>query len=238
MNQKKERIGRVIVINRFPVKSILGESLSSAIVDQRGILGDRLWAIKNEHGKFGSSKTTRRFQQMEGLFNYKAKYEQDTLILTMPDGNEFRSDQDRVHEALSELLGIQVKLVKEESISHFDEGPISIITTSGLKMLSQEIGEIVDPRRFRANMLFNTEGTGYHEEEWVGRRIQVGPSVILRIVAPLERCIMVNNSQEDLKQDARILRTLVNNHSAMFGVWAKVEENGEVSVGDEAILLD
>jgi uncharacterized protein len=31
---------------------------------------------------------------------------------------------------------------------------------------------------------------------------------------------------------------LVNNHSAMFGVWAKVEEYGEVSVGDEAILLD
>jgi uncharacterized protein len=238
LNQKKERIGRVIEINRFPVKSILGESLSSAIVSQRGIVGDRLWALKNENGKFGSGKTTRRFQQMEGLFNYKARYERDTLIVTMPDGNEFRGDQERIHEALSELLGIQVRLVKEESISHFDEGPISIITTSALRMLSQDIGEIVDPRRFRANMLFETEGTGHHEDEWVGRRIQIGPSVTLRIVDPLERCIMVNNSQEELKQDSRILRTLVNNHSAMFGVWAKVEEYGEVSVGDEAILLD
>jgi uncharacterized protein len=173
----------------------LGESLSSALVDHRGILGDRLWAIKNENGKFGSGKTTRRFQQMEGLFNYKARYERDTLIVTMPDGNEFLGDQERVHEALSELLGIQVRLVKEESISHFDEGPISIITTSALNMLSKDLGEIVDPRRFRASLLFETEGTGYLEDEWVGRLIQVGPSVTLRIVAPLQRCIMVNNSQ-------------------------------------------
>ena len=71
MNQKKERIGRIKEINRFPVKSILGESLSSAIVNHRGVLGDRLWAIKNENGKFGSGKTTRRFQQMEGLLTIK-----------------------------------------------------------------------------------------------------------------------------------------------------------------------
>ncbi|WP_264740639.1 MOSC domain-containing protein [Cytobacillus firmus] len=238
MNQKKECIGRVKEINRFPVKSILGESLSSALVDNRGILGDRLWAIKNENGKFGSGKTTRRFQQMEGLFNYKARYECDTPILTMPDGTEYRGDQERVNKALSELLGFPVTLAKEESISHFDEGPISIITTSALNMLSKDLGEIVDPRRFRANMLIETEATGFLEDEWVDRLIQVGASVTLKIIAPLQRCIMINNPQEELKQDARILRTLVNNHAATFGVWAKVVRYGEVSVGDEAMLLE
>ncbi|AJQ62439.1 hypothetical protein BTT_60630 (plasmid) [Bacillus thuringiensis serovar morrisoni str. 4AA1] len=238
MDQIKERIGSIKEINRFPVKSILGESLSSAIIDDRGILGDRLWAIKNENGKFGSGKTTRRFQQMEGLFNYKARYDGDTPILTMPDGTEYRGDQERVNKALSELLGFPVTLAKEESISHFDEGPISIITTSALKMLSKDLGEIVDPRRFRANMLIETEATGYLEDEWVGRLIQVGASVSLKIIAPLQRCIMVNNTQEELKQDARILRTLINNHAATFGVWAKVEQYGEVRVGDEVMLLE
>lgn len=238
MNQKKERIGRIKEINRFPVKSILGESLSSALVDRRGINGDRLWAIKNENGKLGSGKTTRRFQQMEGLFNYKARYEGDTPILTMPDGTEYRGDHERVNKALSELLGFPVTLAKEETVSHFDEGPISIITTSALEMLSKDVGGIVDPRRFRANMVIETEATGFLEDEWVGRLIQIGASVTLKIMAPLERCIMINNPQEELKQDARLLRTLVNNHAATFGVWAKVERYGEVSVGDEAMLLE
>ena len=237
MNQKNERIGRVQEINRFPVKSVLGESLSSAPVDSRGILGDRLWAIKNEDGKFGSGKTTRRFQQMEGLFNFKAKYERDTPLITMPDGTEYRGDQERVNKALSELLGFPVTLAKEESISHFDEGPISIITTSALKIISKDLGERVDSRRFRANLVIETEATGYLEDEWVDRLIQVGESVTLKIVAPLQRCIMVNNPQEELKQDARILKTLATHHAAMFGVWAKVERCGEIRVGDEAILL-
>ncbi len=238
MNHKKDRLGRVKEINRFPVKSILGESLSSALVDSRGILGDRLWAIKNENGKFGSGKTTRRFQQMESLFNYKARYEGNTPLLTMPDGTEYRGDQEGINKALSELLGFPVTLARDESISHFDEGPISIITTSALKMLSKDLGEIVDPRRFRANMLVETEATGCLEDEWVDRLIQIGKSVTLKIVAPLQRCIMVNNPQEELKQDARILKALVTNHAAMFGVWAKVEQCGEVSVGDEAIFLE
>lgn len=238
MNQKNERIGRVQEINRFPVKSVLGESLSSAPVDSRGILGDRLWAIKNEDGKFGSGKTTRRFQQMEGLFNFKAKYEWDSPLITMPDGTEYRGDQERVNKALSELLGFPVTLAKEESISHFDEGPISIITTSSLKMLSKDLGEIADSRRFRANLVIETEATGYLEDEWVDQLIQVGESVTLKIVAPLQRCIMVNNPQEELKQDARILKTLATNHAAMFGVWAKVERCGEIRVGDEAMLLE
>lgn len=233
----KTNLGRVKEIYRYPVKSILGESLSSVLIDPRGIVGDRLWAIKNENGKFGSGKTTRRFQQIEGLFNYKARFLGDIPILIMPDGTEYRGDDDRVNKALTESLGIQVTLAKEESVSHFDEGPISIITTSALKRISQDLGETVDPRRFRANLLIETEETGFLEEEWVDRVIQVGPSVTLKIIAPLQRCIMVNNSQEELKQDARILKTLVRNYDALFGVWAKVERCGEVSVGDETVIL-
>ncbi|QED46589.1 MOSC domain-containing protein [Cytobacillus dafuensis] len=237
MKHKDEQlIGQVKEIRRFPVKTILGESLSSVSINNRGLIGDRLWAIRNLSGKFGSGKTTRRFQQMDGLFNYRARYEGATPIVTMPDGLDYRADDNAVNEVLSERLGFQVTLAREESISHFDEGPVSIITTSALRKLSQQLGETVDPRRFRANLLIDTELTGYIEDDWVDRLIQVGPTVFLRVVATLPRCVMVNNSQEELPQDARILRNLAHNHDAMFGVWAKVERGGEVSVGDETII--
>ena len=236
LKNNNERIGKVQEIRRFPVKSILGESLATASVDDRGLCGDRLWAIKNLDGKFGSGKTTRRFQRMDGLFQYRARYEGSNLILTMPDGSEYQGDHIDVHEVLSESLGFPVTLAKEESISHFDEGPVSIITTSALRMLSQELGEAIDPRRFRANLLIDTESTGYPEDDWVDRTIHIGPTVALRVVAPLQRCVMVNNAQEELKQDARILRNLATNHDAMFGIWAKVERSGDIHVGDGIIL--
>lgn len=103
-------------------------------------------------------------------------------------------------------------------------------------MLSQKIGEPVDPRRFRANLLIDTETTEYIEDDWVDRTIKIGPSVILRIIAPLPRCVMLNNSQEDLQQDSRVLQSLASYNSAKFSVWAKVECSGEVKDGDETIL--
>lgn len=229
-------VGRVQEIRRYPVKSILGESLSTASIDHRGLIGDRLWAIRNNSGKFGSGKTTRRFQRMDRLFDYKARYDGAIPVVTMPDGIEYRSDSGEVHKALSNWLGFPVTLAREESISHFDEGPVSVITTASLRMLSQQLGEVVDSRRFRANILIDSGSVGYNENEWEGRTIHVGSTTILRVVAPLPRCVMVNNAQEDLHDDSRILRTLAQNHGTNFGVWATVETPGEISVGDETIL--
>jgi uncharacterized protein len=231
-----DQVGRIKEIRRFPVKSILGESLSGVSIDERGVIGDRLWAIKNTSGKFGSGKTTRRFQQMDGLFQFKARYEGTIPIITMPDGIDYRGDNPAIHEALTVSLGLQVSLAKEEAISHFDEGPISIITTTALRKLSEELGEPVDPRRFRANLLIDTDSTGWLEDDSVDCLIKIGPTVVLRVVAPLERCVMVNNQQEELKQDPRVLRNLVANHNGILGVWAKVEQNGKINVGDEIIV--
>jgi uncharacterized protein len=232
-NTHSELVGRVQEIWRYPVKSILGESLSTVSIDRRGLIGDRLWAIRNSSGKFGSGKTTRRFHRMDRLFDYKARYDGSVPIVAMPDGIECRGDSGEVHEVLSKWLGFPVTLAREESISHFDEGPVSVITTASLRMVSQQLGEVVDARRFRANILIDTDAIGYKEDEWIGRIIQVGSKARLNVVAPLQRCVMVNNAQEDLHDDSRILRTVALNHGATFGVWAKVETSGEVAVDDE-----
>jgi len=66
---------------RYPVKSMLGEECDHLDVDQRGAEGDRLFAVRDADGKFGSGKTTRRFRKTDGLFGFA------------------------VHAALSEALG-------------------------------------------------------------------------------------------------------------------------------------
>lgn len=231
-------VGRIKEICRYPVKSILGESLSWVTLDRRGLVGDRLWAIKDKNGKFGSGKTTRRFQQMEGLFNFQARYEGSIPMVTMPDGVVYRGDDKVLNAELSRWIGLQVALSRENTISHFDEGPVSIITTSSLRILSDQLGQPVDACRFRANLLIDTPLLdGYIEDEWTNRLIQIGPAVTLRIVAPLQRCVMVNTAQKELPEDTRILRTLSKYHDGTFGVWAKVEIGGDVTVGDQTVLL-
>ena len=230
-------VGRVKRIHRFPVKSLLGESLSTVQVDQRGLVGDRLWAVQNREGKFGSGKTTRRFKRMDGLFKLQARFENSVPVVSMHNGVVYRGDDPTVHLALSDFVGYPVTLAREEDVSHFDEGPISIITSSSIRALSEQLGKPVDIRRFRANLLIDVPDEGFVEDKWVDRVIQIGSNVVLRVVAPLNRCVMVNFSQQELPKDDYVLRALAASHDATFGVFAIVEVGGDVEVGQPVSFL-
>jgi uncharacterized protein YcbX len=64
----------LVEIRRYPIKSLLGERLSTVEVDQRGLVGDRLWAVRDADGKLGSGKNTRRFRRMPGLFMLRGHF--------------------------------------------------------------------------------------------------------------------------------------------------------------------
>lgn len=232
-----DAIGRVLELRRFPVKSLLGETLASADVDGRGLVGDRLWALRTPEGKLGSGKTTRRFQRLDGLLDLSARYEGDVPVVTLPDGTAWRADDPRVHGALSRWVGSPVTLVREETLPHFDDGPVSIVTTASLRTLEAHLGRAVSPRRFRANVLLDVPSGGFPEDAWVGRRLSLGPTVVLQVVSPLARCRMVDLAQRDLPEDADILRTLGACHEARFGVLARVETGGTLACG-ETVRLD
>ncbi|HEU5109086.1 MAG TPA: MOSC N-terminal beta barrel domain-containing protein, partial [Micromonosporaceae bacterium] len=59
---------------RYPVKSTGGERVDRVAVEFRGLAGDRLWAVRDAAGKFGSGKSTRRFRHMPGLLRLGSRY--------------------------------------------------------------------------------------------------------------------------------------------------------------------
>ena len=65
---------RLLEIRRYPIKSLLGERLVTVDVGDRGLAGDRLWAIRDGDGKLGSGKNTRRFRRMLGLFELRGHF--------------------------------------------------------------------------------------------------------------------------------------------------------------------
>lgn len=227
---------RLAEIRRYPIKSLLGERLASVDVERRGLVGDRLWAARDEGGKLGSGKNTRRFRRMPGLFELRGHFADPMPTVELSDGRRFAADDPAGHIAVSEALNRRVTLAREADVLHHDEGPVSLITTAGLRRLGDLVGEPVDPLRFRANLLVDVPGNGFPEDDWLDRTIRVGPEVLLRPSRRLTRCVMIDLAQEGLPEDGRLLRTVAEQHELTFGVWATVERPGRVAVDDPVEL--
>jgi uncharacterized protein YcbX len=232
---RSEVLGRVTELHRYPVKSLGGEQPDRVEVDERGVVGDRLWAVVDEDGRFGSGKTTRRFRRMPGLLDLRATYDGDVPVVAFPDGRSWRGDDPEVHAALSRHVGKPVRLEREGAVAHVDEGPVHLVTTASLAAGSG--GEPVDGRRPRANLVLDTGAVGgFVEDGWVGRRLRVGTAV-LALSAPMPRCVMIGMAQEGLPDDRAVLRDVLRLHDGFLGLVADVVVPGSFEVGDEARLL-
>lgn len=110
---------RVASIHRYPVKSMLGEDLTEVVVDERGLVGDRAYALLDaDDGIVASAKNPRKWAS---LLQLSATFVADPrpgeapppVQVTFPDGSVLRSDDAGVDEALSAAVGRPVRLISE-----------------------------------------------------------------------------------------------------------------------------
>jgi MOSC domain-containing protein len=118
VNKAQIATGKVVSIWRYPLKSMMGEELNSSYVTERGLLGDRTYAlIDQETGKVASAKNPRKWGT---LFDFHATFI-DTLKdvenippirITFPDGTQIFSDQSDIDHALSKVIGREVSVMR------------------------------------------------------------------------------------------------------------------------------
>lgn len=105
-------LGTVAGLYRFPVKSMLGERLHHASLGDRGIVGDRAYAVVDRSdGRIATGKHPRKWSRLVEL---AARYVEDPtspVAITFPDGAEVRTDEPGVDAAMSAFLGRDVALV-------------------------------------------------------------------------------------------------------------------------------
>jgi hypothetical protein len=222
----------VLEIRRFPIKSLVGERVDAADIEQRGIVDDRRWAVRDPDGKLGSGKSTRRFRRMPGLLDLRGRHADPVPVVELPDGRTFAADDPAGHDAVSRFLGRSVTIVPEAAVPHHDEGPVSLITTAGLRQLDALTDEVVDPVWFRANLLIDAPGRGFVEDGWLDGDLRVGPDVVLRPRERITRCTMVDMAQDGVPAPGGLLRAVTEHHDMTFGVWATVVRTGRLTVGD------
>jgi MOSC domain-containing protein len=109
--------GLVATLHRYPVKSMMGEELNAACITERGLFGDRAYALRDvETGKVVSAKNPRKWPNM---FRFRASYssppDADSAIppvrVMLPDGGIAISSNADFAPAVSAALGRSVTLL-------------------------------------------------------------------------------------------------------------------------------
>jgi uncharacterized protein len=117
--QARAYTGKVVSLWRYPVKSMLGEELNSSYVSERGLVGDRVYAvIDKQTGKVASAKNPRKWGKLfdsRSIFIDQPQVVENILPIriTLPDGTHISSDDhDDIDHSLSKVFDREVRLMK------------------------------------------------------------------------------------------------------------------------------
>jgi uncharacterized protein YcbX len=285
------KVGTLTQIYRYPVKSMIGETLEATTLGDKGIPGDRAWAVRDElRGGIQGGK------KIAGLMNCSARYLESpgegnapAPEITLPNGDVLsaadtdaaarigaaverevtlwpivsperlehyrRSPPDKedfeeewrdvfgrtADEPLPDLSKFPQELFEYESLpgTYFDAFPLLVLTKRSLESFAAVAPDSnIDVRRFRPNLLIETDSDErFPEQSWIGKRIKIG-DVIVSIAMECPRCVMTTRAVADLPKDPGVMRKLVQETGGIFGVYASVEGAGSVRAGDAVELLD
>jgi uncharacterized protein YcbX len=145
----------VTELYRYPVKSMLGESLDRCRIDDRGVVGDRAYALVDvETGTVASAKVPRLWG---GLFGFSARCIGEPeraapppVEITFPDGSVHDTADADIDDVLSVAIGRRVRLTAtppdgagfEEVWPEIDGlAPEGLI--AGTRVRNEETGEAV-----------------------------------------------------------------------------------------------
>ena len=250
----------VAALYRYPVKSMLGEDLSSVEIDPRGVVGDRAYAVIDPaENRVGSAKIPKKWAR---LYEYTSRLNGDGAVpeIVFPDGSTAAVDDPDIDAMLSRDLGKEVRMVstkpedlKLEAVKpgldavdlpetvdfplinpFFDFAALHIVTSATLDHFRSLYPDgDFDARRFRPNIVVNAPGeTGLLEETWIGKTLAIGDEVRVRIMMNTHRCAATTLPHHGLPNDPDILRTANKHNAGNVGVYAAVVETGTVRVGD------
>ena len=260
-------IGKVESLWRYPVKSMQGEVLPQAFLGFPGIFGDRLYAIRDAAAPKGFPYLTAREQQ--SLLSYKPRYRHaeemiapenlaeaealapgitpaypspDTTMVDVqtPDGTTFAINDPLLMTTVQHGLGPRHELTLCRSDRAMtDCRPISLLSLQTATQLGQELGTILDKRRFRANLYLDLGPfTAFAEEAFVGRQLRVGNKAIVAVLERDPRCKVITLDPDSGAADPEVMKLVARAHEGKVGVYAAVLVEGAVLPGDDVALMN
>ncbi len=239
MSQDFVECGVVSGLNRYPVKSMRGESRPEAHLYWHGLDGDRRCAFVRQGT--GSDFPWLTGRELPELLLYTPRFTRpddppnSPIVVTTPDGRELPLEAPELKDELQRAYGQKIFLFKLGR-GVYDSQVLSLMSTASVAALGESARMDLESGRFRQNVLIETpDGRPFQEEEWLDRILVFGdgddgPRIHLsrRIV----RCVMVNIDPATAGRDARVLKAVAQTRDSCAGVYASVQRTGTIRVGD------
>lgn len=196
---------------RYPVKSLKGEEVPSARIDETGIEGDRLVYVAGG-GRVITSRTHPALLALRGTLGSdgEARVEGDSW-----------SDP-RALERVRAVAGPQAQLLRAPS-GAFDVLPLSVATDGTVEYLD------IDRRRLRPNIVIGGVD-GLDERQWPGQRLLIG-EVSIHVSRLRPRCVMTTWDPDTQERDSSVLRRIVRELDGSAALDCAVERAGVIDVG-------
>ncbi len=219
-----------------------GEALESCSLGWHGFEGDRRFAFRRmeESGGFpwlsaGRLPALIRYQPFR---SGESPGEHLPTHIRTPEGKELELRSEELQAEIARLYGKDVQLMQ---LNHgiFDEAAVSLIGLSTIQGLEVESGKSLDVRRFRPNLLIETNSLEhFSEDQWVGRSICFGAEggAEIGITVRDVRCAMINLDPDTAESDPIVLKSVARINEVCAGVYATVTKTGVVSVGQKLFL--
>jgi hypothetical protein len=120
-------VGTIAEVRRYPVKSMGGETLDTAQVTSRGLLGDRVWAVRDEvrGGIRGAKKLPALMTLRARLTSAPDSIGSSPAEIQFPDGSRASTGDADINERLSEALHHPVTLwplLPADAFDHYRRG--------------------------------------------------------------------------------------------------------------------
>jgi len=236
-------IGKIEAIFRYPVKSMRGEQLDSAMLGWHGLEGDRRLAFRrlNDCGGFpwltaGKLPDLISFTPLPGE---DANGDGLPTHLRTPVGEEMPLFSEALAEEIERRYGAPVQMTH---LKHgiFDEASISVISSATVHEISRLAQRSADIRRFRPNVVVrSTRGVPLEEDQWVGGVLMFGEeddAPAVTVTMRDLRCTMVNIDPDDGSIAPEVMKACVHANENNLGVYGTVTRIGRLAVGQTILL--
>lgn len=263
MSKTHSIAGRVAELWHYPVKSMQGLPVDKLACTTAGFELDREWAlVEPDSDRVLSAKTVPELLAATVTGSGVG----DTAI-ELPGGATVRPGDPGADAVLSEWLDRPVELrhrrdqnggvyemtfdppddtaekfeIPVQAGSFFDLTSVHLLTTATLDAAKAASPELDwDIRRFRPNLLIETDGEPFVEDGWCGATISIGGTepVEVEINQPTVRCAMPLRAQPGgLPRSVDTYRAMQALHANHLGVYGTILGSGTISRGDELRLV-
>jgi len=237
-------IGQIQSIWRHPVKGFTPEPLDQALLAAGACFPcDRLYAVEDGPSGFDPTAAQHVSKQkftvlakIPAVARIRTAYDEASGVLTAslddkpPVRAKLTQDEGRQTFAawLTDALGDEargpLKVLEAPAAHRFMDdvgGFVSVVNLASVRDFEARIGQVVDPRRFRANLY--VEGwPAWVENEAPGAKIRLGAAEA-EVFKPIVRCMATHVDPETGERDIDLVGSLYRTYGHTFcGVYLSV----------------